>query len=416
MLAALLTLLIMEACSAQEREKGWRSDIDFLLKEMRQQHYIYKAQPLPSALQQQAQKLKAELPRLSDERLLVELQRLMVYLGDGHSYVLPWGDRRVQSKVLPLRFYLFSDGLFVIDAEKGYERWIGSRVVRFASTPADQAMAKMDELISRDNPMGIKWIGPLFLRFRGALEIVATGVSSQGKGIPVTLEDRDGRTAETEFELISVPPMRGVPKLIASKLPEAPTAPLYLENVTTSYWLKELPDAQAVYFQFNQVVNGSDETLAAFALRLQQFLEEKQPRKLIIDVRHNNGGNAELLQPLVDVLHDFETQYQQNRLYVMTGRNTFSAAQIFVARVDRLTNAIFAGEPSSSKPNFVGEENEIVLPWSGAIGSISNRYHESIPGDQRIWIEPELKVELSSQEYFANRDPVLDVVLQAPKS
>jgi len=46
-----------------------------------------------------------------------------------------------------------------------------------------------------------------------------------------------------------------------------------------------------------------------------------------------------------------------------------------------------------------------------AVGSISNRYHESIPGDTRAWIEPEIKVELSSKDYFANRDPVLEAVL-----
>jgi hypothetical protein len=76
--------------AAQEREKGWRSDVDFLLQAMQQQHYIYKSRSLPNELQEQAAKLKAEVPRVSDERMLVELQRLMVYLGDGHCYVLPW--------------------------------------------------------------------------------------------------------------------------------------------------------------------------------------------------------------------------------------------------------------------------------------------------------------------------------------
>lgn len=36
----------------------------------------------------------------------------------------------------------------------------------------------------------------------------------------------------------------------------------------------------------------------------------------------------------------------------------------------------------------------------------------SILGDQRQWIEPDIRVELSSQDYFANRDPVLERVLQ----
>jgi hypothetical protein len=409
----LFMLLATAACmsgAASEREKGWRSDVDFLLQAMRQQHYIYKSRPLPEELQEQAAKLKAEVPRLSDERMLAELQRLMVYLGDGHCYVLPWGAPRVQSKGLPLRFYLFSDGLFIIDAEKGHEQWIGCRVVRFAGASAEDVMAKMSALISRDNPMGIKWIGPFLLRFRGVLEAVAMGMDAEK--IRLTLEDRKGLKTETMFDPAPIPPMRGVPKLIPSKLPASPPPPLYLANIAHPYWLKELPQAQMVYVQFNQVMNAADEPLEAFALRLQRFLEEQQPQALIVDVRHNNGGNAELLPPLVNVLNDFAKRRAQNKLFVITGRNTFSAAQIFISQADHLTPAIFAGEPSSSKPNFVGEENEVILPWSGAICSISNRYHESIPGDQRVWIEPALKVELSSKDYFANYDPVLEAVLR----
>ena len=139
-------------------------------------------------------------------------------------------------------------------------------------------------------------------------------------------------------------------------------------------------------------------------------MDKRPPALLVVDVRHNNGGNADLLSPLVTTLKSFEVKHPAAKLVVVTGRNTFSAAQIFISQVNRTTKAAFAGEMSSSKPNFVGEENEVVLPWSKAIGSISNRYHESIPGDRREGIAPELKVEVSSADYFGNRDPVLDAV------
>jgi hypothetical protein len=114
---------------------------------------------------------------------------------------------------------------------------------------------------------------------------------------------------------------------------------------------------------------------------------------------------------LIDVFRKYESAHKDGRIYVLMGRNTFSAAQVFLAQMDRDTHAIFAGEPSSSRPNFVGEETPVQLPWSGAIGSISDRYHETIPGDKREWIEPEIKLVLSSADYFANRDPLLEKVL-----
>jgi hypothetical protein len=151
--------------------------------------------------------------------------------------------------------------------------------------------------------------------------------------------------------------------------------------------------------------------LAAFSGRLEAELTAKKARLLIIDVRHNNGGNGNLTPALINVLKAFE-QSRQGKIVIITGRNTFSATQIFISRVDKETNARFAGEISSSKPNFVGEENEVVLPYSGARGSISNRYHENIPGDTRPWIEPDLKILLSSKDFFANRDPVLEAVFK----
>jgi hypothetical protein len=83
-----------------------------------------------------------------------------------------------------------------------------------------------------------------------------------------------------------------------------------------------------------------------------------------------------------------------------------------MARAEHEAHARIVGEPSSSKPNFVGEENEVILPWSGAYTSISNLYHETVPGDRRQWIEPNPRIALRSADYFANRDPVLERLLR----
>jgi hypothetical protein len=153
------------------------------------------------------------------------------------------------------------------------------------------------------------------------------------------------------------------------------------------------------------------ETLATFAERLSRVLSEAKPSAVIVDVRHNNGGNLMLLPPLITAFREYEAAQPRGQIYVLMGRNTFSAAQFFLGVMDSQTQAIFAGEPSSSRPNFVGEESEVMLPWSGAIGSISDEYHESIPGDKREWIAPEIPYVLSSADYFANRDPLLEKVL-----
>ncbi|MDA2914531.1 S41 family peptidase, partial [Acidobacteriia bacterium AH_259_A11_L15] len=195
--------------------------------------------------------------------------------------------------------------------------------------------------------------------------------------------------------------------------------PIYLSQVDTNYWLKPLPDHSALYFQFNQVRDAEGEKITEFAQRLWARLASRNIDNVIVDVRHNNGGNNSLVRPLVRVLVAFEMASPEHRIFVITGRNTFSAAQNFINHVERWTNAVFVGEPSSSRPNSIGEETNLRLPYSRILGSISTRFwQDSDPGDERAWISPDIPVVLSAGDYFSNRDPALEAILEilAPDS
>jgi NAD(P)-dependent dehydrogenase (short-subunit alcohol dehydrogenase family) len=178
-----------------------------------------------------------------------------------------------------------------------------------------------------------------------------------------------------------------------------------------------LPSIQAVYWQFNQVWNARDLTVAAFADSLWGTLQRSQAHTLIIDVRLNNGGNAMLTKPLLEMVNAFTRGDATRRVFVISGRGTFSAAQIFLARLERHANVIFVGEPSSSSPNFVGEDGErIRLPYSGVMVNISfKRHQEANDDDRRQWIPVRLPIALTSTEYFANRDAAMEAIAEILK-
>jgi hypothetical protein len=398
-----------QGSSDDARVAGWRSDLGVWLNALSSQHYVLRQGPLPESLRAAADHWRTSVSTWSDERALAELMRLAAMAGDGHTYVLPFGARRVASRVVPLRFYAFADGLFVIDAAPGSEGYIGARVLTLAGISAEDLLPRIRPFVARDNDMGVLWAGPFLLRFVGYLEAL-TGHSFPDR-VPVRLRNHAGN--EVALDLVPEPPprMRGLPKLIPSRLPGAPLPPSYLRNVDADYWLEPL-GATALYVQFNQVQDGPKESVAAFAQRLAGEIAARRPQLLIVDVRHNNGGNLGLLDPFIEILRRFTADQPRGRLVVISGRNTFSAAQVFLSRAEHEAHAEAAGEMSSSKPNFVGEENVVELPWSGAIASISNRFHETIPGDRRTGIEPTLRVSLASEDYFANRDPVLAAVLR----
>jgi hypothetical protein len=223
----------------------------------------------------------------------------------------------------------------------------------------------------------------------------------------------DGRGGRETVRLRPEPADELVKTLRPSELPEAPPPPAYLRDASDAYWFEPLPKHDAIYFAFNAVMDKPDESLAEFARRLQRTLGELRIRNLIVDLRNNVGGNGDLLVPLLRTLVHFDTSRTDARLFVITSRSTFSAAQIFITRLERMTNAVFVGEPSSSSPSFVGEDTPVILPYSGTAVSISSRSHTMDPSDRRQWIPPAIPVALTSRAYFANQDPALDEVLRA---
>jgi hypothetical protein len=188
--------------------------------------------------------------------------------------------------------------------------------------------------------------------------------------------------------------------------------PLYLKDRKAAYWFEYLPGPKVVYCQYNAVRNDSKESFEKFCGRLFEFIDKNDVAKLVIDMRWNGGGNNFLNRPLVHGLIRCDKVNRRGGLFVIVGRNTFSAAQCGATQIERHTDALFAGEPTGSCPNFVGETCPVTLPYSGMKGSISDLYWQnSVAMDYRTWIGPQLYTPPTFEAYRAKRDVALEAVL-----
>src|SRR5262249_16818710 len=131
--------------------------------------------------------------------------------------------------------------------------------------------------------------------------------------------------------------------------------PLYLKNRAAPYWFEYLPGHQTVYCQFNSVRNDPKEPFKEFCDRLFKFVNDEKVDRLVLDLRWNGGGNTFLVRQLVHGLVRCDKVNQRGKLFVVIGRNTFSAAQNTTTDIEMHTNATFVGEPTGSSPNFIGE-------------------------------------------------------------
>ena len=388
------------------RDEGWRYDIAFLGDEARRLHASPTREAFSEEFAQATRALSDAVPTLSDTQIRVKMQTLLALLHDGHSGV----DIDQDARRLPVRLYFFKDGVFVIDASDGHKELIGSRVLRIGSRQIDDLLVELPRYVPRDNAMTVKWSGPPTLTRMQFLQ--ALGAVDSLESATLTLE-RDGRKPRT-VKVSSIPVTdRELVGLVPPSRASAPP-PLYLKQPATTYWFGPI-DAETLYLQFNGIFNmPGGPAIPEFAEALQQELAKGAVQNLIVDVRLNSGGDLGLYPPLFRVLAGFRASSAQHRIYCIIGRNTFSAAQAFIGDLERFLSPVFVGEPSGSSPNFTGESTGwFELPYSHTRVNISERYHQhsTFPDDARKWIAPRIPVELSSSDYFSNRDPAVEAIL-----
>ncbi|MCU7491979.1 MAG: hypothetical protein HF300_04355 [Ignavibacteria bacterium] len=154
--------------------------------------------------------------------------------------------------------------------------------------------------------------------------------------------------------------------------------------------------------------DSREKTLEEFRKGLRKLL--RPYKKMILDLRYNNGGEALKADELFRTCVNFDME--GGRIAVLVGRMTFSAAQTFAARMDQWTHAFFAGEKTGSKPNHYGNERPFKLPFSGLRGTISSGYNQPVrANDGRMYILPEVLVPVKSEDYFSGKDPEIDAAL-----
>ena len=385
------------------RTEGWRHDIDYLYEELQRTSPDYRGRPLPAEVRRRYEELKRRVPQLSDAQLYLGMSRMLAPMKAGHTSLFqPTG-----SRYLPVRFYVFPEGLYIIGAEAGSEPLVGSRVVTIGTLPADEVMKRFDDAHSVDGPQVYLWQ----MAGLAATHVLAgVGAITRADTVSLVVEGPTGARRTVSLATLAEPPAGRQDRMVA---PRGVPTPLYLSRLAEMHWELPMLEHDAMYVQMNNVVNDSDETLAAFGRRLWTVLQEKKPHHLILDLRHNNGGNTSLYTELMRTIIAFSREPNHD-VYALLGRRTYSATGNFVTDLERWANPVFVGEPSGECCNFHGDPSHVTLPYSRIEGELSVvRWNLSRNVfDERHEMVPHMPVVLSAKDYFAGQDPALDAVFR----
>jgi hypothetical protein len=387
-----------------DRVKNWQDDIRQLAVELPKRHKNAFFSITREKWDQAAKELAERAPGMADIDIAIGISRMTAMIGDGHT-MASLDPKRWPQHPYPVFVRWFSDGVFVIATTPDHRDLLGAKVLRIGSLTIEEVSDRVAALISHDNEATLKHQLPNWIVMAEALR--AVGVVDDLAPATFTLLDSQGHQ-----QAIDVAPLERFNRNALIMLPDAKTTklPISLQPRLRSYWFEHLADSNSLYCRYDRCADDADKPVKQFAQEVLDFIDQHPIGQIIIDLRNNGGGNSVLLRPLIEGLKSRKESGRDHRLYVLIGRRTFSSGMLNANELRRDAGAILVGEPTGGKPNSYGEVKTFALAHSGIEIQYSTKLFFTDDHDPPS-LMPDVAVEISSADYFAGRDPVVEAVL-----
>ena len=425
-IAFLIALWISHLVSAHvsaQTVAEWGQDIDLLTKKIEQYHPLPWAKIPRVAFMGKAEEIKSNLKTWEKEKIILEVKQLVASLRDGHTDV-PLLNQDYFNLWFPVRVEKFHDGLFITGADMKNVELLGAKVLGMGKLDAASAYNLVGTVISSDSDHGIARLVPNYIS--NAVVLKALGIIDSAKLLPLEVLLQNGlekkislesakwdRVLPLDYYKTRVPTNNETKTIFDDKLG---TLPPYLSKVIpsrTPYWFEYTPDDKMIYLQYNNVADWSKDPFKDFTRKLFKIYDEHVAEidKFIIDVRFNSGGNGFLLPPFVREFIWRENSFSRVKLFIITGKDTFSAASNFIGKMLKNTNALTVGDIASGPLNWCSDTFEFLLPNSRLAVSISTMFwQEGSATDNRGYYPPDYYIPLTFKDYSSCTDPVLDAI------
>lgn len=392
----------------------WQEDIDFLAKEFPQRHPDLFSTVSPAAFDGFVQNLNASISNLSEDQIVLQLMKLMALPNDGHTNIFPLP--AMNFHFYPLKTFYFEDGWYVTDASRSLQHAIGARIIKIGNTNVEEVFDRYKSIIGAENDYH-KRERFAFWGFCAEL-LAAEGILPDAEHGIFILEGADGKRYSIDA---SPEPAVNYAYWSFFKKIDNDRLPVLANMRKDNFWYTFDPATKSLYLQINQVVNGSSldllnrpqgKTIRQLVAELEQFLENQEVARCIIDLRQNIGGNHFLVYSLADFIRNSPEINQHGKLFTIIGRRTYSAGINFATMLENRTRTLFVGEPGGEGPNQFGDHIRLPLPNSGLTAFISTRYWEgSLKEDNRTWISPDIPVTYTYNDFQENHDPAMTAIL-----
>ena len=379
----------------------WEEDLDAFVQSLEKIHPDPYFRYNKDAFYSDLNLLKGKLDILTDDEVFLELSKLVTSLQDGHSHI-PMHQGNLKLTAIPIMFYLFDNGLYIIDA-KDNEQLVGKKVVRIGNRETGDLFNEIRKLIPADNIYHVKNNFPFYVNVPEFLEVL-NAIESTDEILISVLDGNELKEVKVntisrhEFFQWAFSPNTD------SKIP------LYRKKSNDLYWLSYISEEKIMYMKYNQVQSADSYSIQQITKNLDSLSRARNAEKIVIDLRDNSGGNSFTMRGLVNMLKGHPLN-QPGKLFLVSGRKSNSAATNFISEMRLESNAILIGEPTGGNPNFYSDVRTVKLPNTRIEVAISTLFQKgSFYEDDRRSHYPDVPISVLSTDYFENNDPVIETI------
>ena len=362
-----LLLFSMTGC-APAHERNWANDIDQFRTFVLETHPKFADENLANierhmemrmAFNDSIDTLIADVQNLNDFEILVSMQRAAAILEDNHFCVLSAQlAEKEEIEVYPVGFRFLSDGFYLLTTIERFESALNHRLVSVSGRHIDDVFADFISLWSVENVYHAR---SAFARMIGNPLLLDAMNLREDEQVIFALEDLNGNTTQITLnttDKVSMDTLTAVSFPIFHKDSRAEgDLPLFMDirgyAGNGHNWFEVIAEYDILYIRLEMYMQNADLETGAFAPFSQDVIsafEESSPRTVIIDARHNPGGDNAYLAELFEFLAE---NTASGMLFHFVDEGSMSASLLGAAHLKSL-GAVLVGQPLGQNTVFYG--------------------------------------------------------------
>lgn len=375
------------------RKKNYTQDIQYLSKKLPELHADLYRLVSPKQFYQACDTALKQIEQEDFDETNFPLILLQIFskIKDSHTSV-----RRNISRT-PFYFEYVNDGYYAIVVPVRYKQLLGAKVESINGLSLEKFSSDVDKFLIYDNPEAHKIETLSALTDRSLIKAASGDPSTkdsvmykfklynQGRVEEVILEKEDYESQQTSIFWID--------------------GNEYMRE-KGNYSCKPLGDT--LYIRYRSCEEDIQYPISKFIANISVQLNLR-PKKLIIDIRDNRGGDSSVINPLIDALHLYLGS-NPSTVFCLIDRYCYSSAILNCFHIKERLNATLVGTAAGQGYNHFGDVGIFALPATGEEIQYSKKYFK-ITDDESRSVIPDIVVEPTIEDYMGGKDRILDYCL-----